>query len=313
MTVTLSEEISGTIGIGGPTVPLTLARQGQRARLTFSGTAGQRLDLGLSSSTISSATASILNPDGTTLGSVGFSTTSTALDVALPSTGTFTVLIDPNTIATGSVTLTLSEEIAGTITPGGAAVPVSITRAGQRERLFFSGTAGQRVSVGLNGSTVASTTLSLIKPDGTTQVATTTAFLDPQTLATSGTYAILVDPGQVYTGIVSVTVYEVPADVIGSVSINGSALHVMVTVPGQQAYISFSGASGQSITLSGANNTIGCLTLFLNNPNGGGSSTSSCAASFAVRPTLTQTGAYTIRVDPSGANVGSADIRVTTP
>jgi hypothetical protein len=313
MTVTLSGETSGTIAIDGAAVPLSLTRPGERARLTFSGTAGQRLDLGLSSSTISSATASILNPDGTTLGSVGFSQASTALDVALQSTGTYTVLIDPNSTATGNVTLTLSEEVAGTGTPGGGGVPVSITRAGQRARLSFSGTAGQRVSVGLSGSTITSTTLSLIKPDGTTQGSTTSAFLDPQTLATTGVYAILIDPGQVYTGSVTVTAYDVPADGTGSLTINGSAVHVTIAIPGQQAYVTFAGTAGQAVTLKGANSTIGCLTLYLNNPNGGGSSTSSCNSNFTTHPTLPQTGMYIIRVDPSGTNVGSVDISVTSP
>lgn len=314
VTVTLSEEVTGSIATGGASVPLSLARPGQRARLTFNGTAGQRLALGLTASTIGSGTASILKPDGTTLVSAAFATTNTAIDTPpLATTGTYTVLIDPTTTYTGNITLTLSEELAGTITPGGAAVPVNVTRPGQRARLSFAGTAGQRVSVGLTGVTITQYTVSVIKPDGSTLGSTGTTFLDPQTLPTSGTYAVLLDPGQAYTGNATVTLYDVPADITGSVTVNGGAVHVTLTVPGQQAFLTFPGTTGQVVTVSGANSTIGCLNMFLNNPTSGYSVISPCTASFSMHPTLTQTGTYTIRVDPSGANVGSVDVSVTSP
>ena len=42
LTLTVSEPVTGTITIDGPSVPVTLNRPGQDARLTFEGTAGQR-------------------------------------------------------------------------------------------------------------------------------------------------------------------------------------------------------------------------------------------------------------------------------
>jgi len=64
----------------------------------------------------------------------------------------------------------------------------------------------------------------------------------------------------------------------------------------------------------GANSTVGCVNLFLMNPTGGGYSViSPCTASFTLVSTLSQTGTYTIRVDPSGANIGSLDLSVTSP
>jgi hypothetical protein len=316
MTLTLSEEQTGAITKGGASVPLSLTRPAERARLSFSGTAGQRLSLGLTGSTIGSGTASFLNPDGSTLASLSFGTASTALDTpVLPVTGTYTILVDPyGSLYTGNVTLTLSEEIAGTITPGGAGVPLSITRAGQRARLTFTGTAGQRVSVGLTGVTITQSTVSIIKPDGSTLGATTNAFLEPQTLPTTGSYAVLVDPSAAYTGTATVTLYDVPPDVTGSVTINGAAFHVALTVPGQQGFVTVPGTTGQAITVRGANSTVGCVNVFLMNPTGGGYSViSPCTASFTLPSTLSQTGTYTIRVDPSAANIGSVDMSVTSP
>jgi hypothetical protein len=141
-----------------------------------------------------------------------------------------------------------------------------------------------------------------------------TAFLDPNSLGTTATYSVLVDPATAATGNVTVTLYDVPADVTGSVTINGAALHVTLPVPGQQAFLTFPGTTGRAITVRGANSTVGCVNVFLMNPTGGGYSViSPCTASFTLASTLSQTGTYTIRVDPSAANIGSVDIRVTSP
>ena len=316
MTLTLSEEVSGTITVDGASVPLTISRAGQRARLTFAGAAGQRPSLLMQdTSAPSGGTTTVLRPDGTTHGTLTYGNGTSTLDLAaLTVTGMYTALIDPNGVGSGSTTLWLSSEISGTITPGGAAVPVSISRPGQRARLTFAGTAGQRVSVGLTGVTITQTVVSIIKPDGSTLASTFGPFLDSQTLPTTGTYAVLVDPSAAYTGAATVTLYAVPADVSGSVTINGAALHVTLTVPGQQAFVTFPGTTAQAITVRGTSSTVGCVNVFLMNPTGGGYTViSPCTASFTLLSTLVQTGTYTIRVDPSAANIGSVDISVTSP
>jgi hypothetical protein len=43
-------------------------------------------------------------------------------------------------------------------------------------------------------------------------------FVDPQTLSTTGIYAILLDPAQAHTGTVTVTLYDVPAEITGSLT-----------------------------------------------------------------------------------------------
>ena len=169
------------------------------------------------------------------------------------------------------------------------------------------------MSVRLTGVTITQSTVSIIKPDGSTLGSTMTTFLDPQTLPSTGSYAVLLDPSAAYTGNATVTLYDVPPDVTGSLTINGVAFHVSITVPGQQAYLTFAGTSGQAITVRGANSTLGCVSILLTNPSGGGSSIGPCTASFTLASTLTQTGTYTIRVDPSAANIGSVDMSVTSP
>jgi uncharacterized protein YhfF len=213
MTLLLSEDLSaGSIVINGESVTVTISRAGQRGYLTFDGTAGQKVSLGVNSSTFACCSwLGILKPDGTTLVSNGSFGTGTNLDTTLPVTGTYTILIDPAGTATGSTTLTLSEEInAGTIAINGASVPVSISRVGQRARLSFDGTASQQITVRLTSNSMGSVTVSLLKPDGTQLTSSTSSAssfnLTTQTLPTTGTYTILVDPAGTNTGSMNVAV-----------------------------------------------------------------------------------------------------------
>ncbi|MGC4096704.1 MAG: hypothetical protein QM706_06275 [Nitrospira sp.] len=111
LTLYNTPDVTGTITIDGATVSPTLTVPGQRARYSFAGTAGQWVNLGLTAVSISSSTVSILKPDGTTLRVVGpISTSGGSIDptTALPTTGTYTIVVDPTGLATGSMTLTLS-------------------------------------------------------------------------------------------------------------------------------------------------------------------------------------------------------------
>src|SRR6185437_6784585 len=80
---------------------------------------------------------------------------------------------------TGSATATLSSELAPPITIGGSPVTLNFDRAGMNARLPFSGTAGQRVTVGVSGVTLGAPCcvnvgiLTVSKPDGTDLISQT--------------------------------------------------------------------------------------------------------------------------------------------
>src|SRR4030095_12794146 len=164
MTLNLSEELSGTLVVDGSALPPTLGRVGQVGRVTCSRPANQRLNLAVANANLSAA-LTILKPDGTTWVSASVSNGTAADPRRAPATGTYTIVIDPGATVTGSLTLTLSAEIGGSITMGGSPVSVSITRPGQKARLLFSGTANQRVSLNITGVTVSgSADVRLLKP-----------------------------------------------------------------------------------------------------------------------------------------------------
>ena len=104
-----ASDVTGTITPGGSPLTVTIANSGDNAAITFSGTANQRVSLNLTAVSISFSYVSIRKPDGTDLvSSRAVFTSGKFIDtVTLPTTGTYTIYIDPNGTATGSMTLTL--------------------------------------------------------------------------------------------------------------------------------------------------------------------------------------------------------------
>jgi len=209
LTVTLSEPINGAMTTTEPSLQATL-RPGQDVRKTFEGVAGQWTSLAITniSSTLSPGCSTwlnyifvaILKPDGSTLSSTTFTQCGGDFDLQLPVTGTYMVLVDPANAGAGSLTLTLSDAVAGTVVVNGNSVPAGIGRLGQDARITFDGTSGQQVTVRITANTMCGA-VRLLKPDGTTLTSTTScssAFnLSTQTLPTSGVYTINSDPSLV--------------------------------------------------------------------------------------------------------------------
>lgn len=324
VTLTLYEvppDITATITPGGPSVTVTPTTPGQNARLTFSGTAGQRVSLLLSTST-PATDITLVNPDGTTLvGPVTMMPGDTTPDfidaTTLPQTGTYTILVDPRSYYTNSLTLTLYDvppDVTGTLTLG-TPFTVSITTPGQNARLTFSGTAGQRVSLALSSTTIRITNVTVTNPDGTTLVTNSRgtgealAFDPPATLPQTGTYTVLIDPRGPETGSRTVTLYDVPPDVSGTIAIGGPSVTVTITTPGQNARLTFDGTAGQLLRLTISNVTMspgGGAWVSILNPDG---TTLVAQQSISVLvidlPTLPQTGTYTIFLDPIEVSTGS--------
>lgn len=133
--------------------------------------------------------------------------------VYLPTTGTYTVIVDPpyNYTATVSVTAYLvADDVVGTLTTNGSTVPVTLTTVGQKAGLTFAASAGQQVTVRLTNNTMGQTTVRLLKPNGNLQTYRTSSSssfnLTTQTLSTAGTYTVEVDPNDTNLGGISMQV-----------------------------------------------------------------------------------------------------------
>jgi len=275
--------------------------------LLFDGTAGQRVSIGRSGFNCVTTTSVVYKPDGTTLSG---SCSGPFMDtMTLPVDGTYEILIASNSGAiSGSYTLyNVPADIAGTISTGGTPVTVTTTVPGQNAVLTFSGTAGTRISLDQSGFNCFSSHTTIRNPDSTT-LATSCGgyFIDPQTLPQTGTYSITIDPVDDSTGNTTLTLYNVPADLSGSLT-SGTATTVTTTVPGQNGRYTFAGTVGQRVSLdqSGYN----CFTdqTSILKPDGT-SLASTCGGTFIDVQTLPIAGTYTVLVDPQGNTTGSTTI-----
>jgi hypothetical protein len=320
-------DVTGTISVGTPLTATTTVA-GQNARYTFSGTAGQQLSMNLSGNTYVGCNAlvvSVLQPSGASVGSTGICNGTTGFmdSIILPVTGTYTVLVDPQGTTTGSVTLLLNAftDISGT-TSIGTPLTATTTVAGQNARYTFSGTLGQQLSMNLSGNTYVgcnAVVVSVLKSDGTSLASAgicngSTGFMDSFTLPVTGTYTVLVNPQGTTTGSVTFLLNTF-TDMTGTISI-GTPLTATTTVAGQNALYTFSGTSGQQISMNLSGNTyVGCNAVIVSvlQPNGssvGSAGVCNGSTGFMDSITLPATATYTVLVNPQGTTTGSVTLLI---
>jgi hypothetical protein len=126
--------------------------------------------------------------------------------LSLPVTGRYGIVVRPLAAATGNVSATLSSDLTGTVTVGGAPLAINHDRPGRKARLAFAGNAGQTLRLYWSGvSPVASYTyLTLVSPGGSTLGYTSvlsngTGTYDIPPLPATGSYTLLVDPPAPWT------------------------------------------------------------------------------------------------------------------
>lgn len=229
------------------------------------------------------------------------------------------IKVDPAAANTGSVALTaydVPDDVTGTLTPGGSNVTPSLSTPGQNALYTLGTPTNSRVSLKMGGGPTGSAVVR--NPDGSTltsgSIGIFANFIEPWTFASGQT--VKVDPGGSNTGNVTLTAYDVPADVTGSVTIGGSAAGVTITAPGQKGSLTFTGTASQQLTVHVTGNTMSTVTVKLLSTNGVTvlASSASSASSFNLSTvTLPSSGTYTITVDPSSFNVGSLNVGLTSP
>ncbi|HMJ00391.1 MAG TPA: S8 family peptidase [Gaiellaceae bacterium] len=344
MTLTLYDvppDVTDSISPGGLAVTVSMGPvPGQNAILRFDGNVGQRVSVRLSSVTIGTSTCcsaqvSIWKPDGSNLvypTLVG--TNGGFLDMrALPVSGSYTILVDPQKTDLGAMTLALYDvppDVDASISPGGSPVAVSMGPVpGQNAVLRFFGAPGQRIGLGMSSVTIGTSTccsaqFSIWKPDGSnlvypTLVGTNGGFLDTRALPVSGMYTILVDPQGTSLGSMTLALYDVPPDVSGSIVAGGGPVSLSLgPVPGQNASLRFDGTAGQRISLRLSSVTIGTSTccgvrISITKPDGTSLIPPALVGTSGatMTATLSVTGQYSILVDPQAANTGGITLTLS--
>jgi YD repeat-containing protein len=265
--LTLTQPALGSLVIDGPPVAVNL-RSGQDGRLTFTGTAGQRVSLaasdivGLSpdctTTHANDVTLSILKPDGTVLATRGVGLCGEDLDVELPVTGTYTVTLDVKLWRSGSLALTLSQPVTVGLSADGPTVPVTIRR-GQDARMIFEGVVGQWISVAVtdlvglstacNPANLNDVILTIFNPEGTVLatkgITACGDSLDVQ-LTAAGQHAATIDVIYGRAGSLALTL----STAIGGVLTSADPPQSITLRRGQDVRKTFEGTAGQWVSLS---------------------------------------------------------------
>jgi YD repeat-containing protein len=324
--------------LGGAQISVPLNVPGQNNRLTFSGTQNGRVGITFSGASFTGSVSpvgfkmQVLLPDGTPLGGAGGSAlsfsapTSGFVDYndiyAFPSTGTYTVTLDPLNDSKGTVNVNLYDatDVSLTISADGSTHSVSTTAPSQNAHLNFAPSVGQRISALLNSSTYASLPgFTLRRVDGTGAVFNTafsssdgaSRFLDAFTITQTGSYFLFVDPNGTDTGSSIISLYTI-TDLSGTLDTSGTPFTATITTPGQNGTFTFTANSGQTLTLTGSGSSFSsgrCLISILN-PSGSNVGNRDCASTGSTSWTLTQTGTFKAFVDPTLSSTGNVTFSV---
>jgi hypothetical protein len=143
--------------------------------------------------------------------------------------------------------------------------------------------------------------------------------MDTQVLPASGTYTVWVQHSGTNVGSETLQLNSVPADFTAPITVGGSAVRVPTTgntAIGQNASLTFSGTSGQQISLHLSNSTYaGCIGTLLdpsgNYVTGGYCSTGVTTPIAATLPAIN--GTYTLIIDPQGTATGNITFQLTSP
>jgi len=198
----VTSTITGTVTVDGTAASITVPYQGQVAKYTFTGSAGQSVGFLWSGlDTTGFYSYYLLGPDGSMIrSSVNTYPGSLRWDqVALPANGTYTVMYDPlGSIGHATIQIVTST-ITGTVTVDGSPVAITVPYQGQVAKYTFTGSAGQTVGILWSSlDTAAFYSYYLLNPDGTalrsnTHVYPSSFRWDQVTLPADGTYTVVYD------------------------------------------------------------------------------------------------------------------------
>jgi hypothetical protein len=309
------------VAADGTPNPMIFGIPGQNGRFRFSGSAGQSVSVNLASS-VADTDFQVVKPNGSVLTSGSFDASGDFIDpMTLPADGTYKIVLDPQSYFVGTVTATIYDVPADATVAGaiGSTTVNTVTTPGQNAAMTFAGTNGQRISLTASVVSIPNSFVWIERPNGATLASFSTGtsghFMSPVTLPQTGTYIVHIDPQGAGIGHMSLDPEIVPGDPVYPIVANGVVVSGTNGGAGQNALFTFSGSASQKISLLVSNSTMGSANVSILKPDGTTLVSSFSIASgggYVDTTTLPVNGTYTIKVDPSSTNVGSADLRLYT-
>ena len=259
LTLTLSQPVVRALAVDGPPLEIAL-RPGQNGRLTFEGTVGQQLGLGVGGGqfgpdgpSFRRSEVAVVRPNGATLVSRILSRNAMGMHLGpLPETGTYAIEVDAGEAELVSLTLVLSRSLTGDLLLDGPTRAVAL-RHGQDARFEFVVTAGVRVNLGITEAQFTGTAggaVSIHHVDGTTlgsaSIRRAGSKIATEPLAEPGTYLVVVNPENAVLDSLAITLTQPLA---GTLDIDGPEFGLDLR-PGQDARLLFDGGEGERARLA---------------------------------------------------------------
>lgn len=304
---------AGTLALNGQPVAFNVAAPKQQIAWTFQGIAGQQISAAVQAKGLGGADIAVTGPDGASVNSRYLDGEGFLDATLLPTTGTYTLTFAAREGNTGSGAITAYRfaDTTGTITPGGAPVPIAITTPGQNARWTFTVAADQQISAVVSAKAVGEADIIVLAADGSRlggRYLNGEGFLDAVDFPAPGTYTLVFDPRETNTGTGTVTAYAV-TDTVGTITPGGPAVPLNITTPGQNARFRFAGKAGQRISATATAKAVGEADIILLQPDGAQlGSRYLNGEGFFDAVALPLDGTYTLVFDPRETNTGTGTL-----
>jgi YD repeat-containing protein len=327
-----SLEFTGQATIGGPPITAILNAAGGYGLIAYAANAGQTLSSDATSETFQSCSFGqifLYGPGWQQLSSSNLCPGASSFTP--PQSGTYTLLLIPDSSDTGSLTLQLQNApvVTASATIGGSPVTLTTTVPGQVSQLTFTATsANQFVSLQIPGATYPPNSCGYFSLYGNGPAPATTDLINPlqvcnsasqlMVLPTAGIYTLtLVPNGTQAVGSITYQLQNPPA-VTASATIGGSPVTLTTTVGAELSQLTFTTTTANqivSLEFVGGTYTVSCgqFGLFVNGP---APATTAVVTNASVCPaaqliTLPTAGTYTITIVPyDPAAVGSVTMQL---
>lgn len=327
--------VTGTLSAGGTAQSYAGHVAGENIYMTFPATAGANLELTLNNISAPGATynefaVNVYAPSGTQVLSYtcystnpGASCTQSLWNLVA---GTYTVIVTPDYGGTISFNALLEPDVNGPLVSTGSAQSLSLN-AGQVERLSFSASAGDTVTLQASGVATVPTgqgvkfavyrpdvgalTTSMVPYSSSLHTASTQS-LSLTNLPVSGTYTVVALPdyglpANAQLSVVSDVAGSPPTYVTPTLPTNGTPQNESTSTVGQNINLTFNANAGDNLelTLSNVSTTAGSgssVTVSVDNPAGTAIYSTSCAATTGVSCRIPLwnlvAGSYSVVVSP---------------
>ncbi len=207
----------------------------------------------------------------------------------------------------------------------GATRNLSIKTANDIGLMIFDETSGHRVTLSVPSGTFEGCVLdiSILSPTSVTIASTGTSCLEPGIVTTpvlteTGTYTILAYTADGSTGSAAMSLYDITQDFSAPIVANGPAETASITIPGEEARLTFAGRTGENISVDFTPNGTfeACsLNLTILNPDGSTLNSTACVGEVEEPQLISQkvlpmNGTYTILFTSTDATTGTIQVNL---